>query len=486
MSVMAEPALIRIPYAPRKWAKRMHASFKRWSCIVLHRRAGKTTSELNHHQRYAMDDDLERARLEYLLPDAPKGQIDGLMAKRRIYWHVMPTLTQAKLVAWDMLKDIARPIPGVRFNNSELMVEYPNGHKVQLRGADDPDSLRGPGLRGLSLDEYSQIPGKAFDEVLSKALSDGLGYCIFSGTIQGKDQLYQVYQAAKNSDEWFSMWQDIDESLASESGPTITALLRAMEDDRKLVRDGIMTQAAFDQEWYLSPEAAIKGAIYGAEMAAARQAGRITRVPHDPALPVDTDWDLGVGDSTAIWFTQSLKTGEVRVIDYYENSGEGIEHYARMLRGDLPDMDKPALKAANARRKGYTYGKHWGPHDIAVKEFGTGKTRIETAANFGIKFEVTPRLTGNAGGEVEEGINAVRLLLPRCWFDEASTEDGRECLVHYRRDYNKRLDEFKPAPVHDWASHGADAFRGLAVRHQIPREKARQRQVEQPSTFAWG
>jgi phage terminase large subunit len=426
---------------------------------VLHRRAGKTTAVLNHHQRAAVDDAWEMARLRYLLPEAPEAHLRPLL-HRRVYWHVMPTLKQAKEVAWDMLKEFSGPIPGVRHNNSELTVLYPNGNKLKLVGADDPDSLRGPALSGLSLDEYSQIPGRTFGEVLSKALADHLGYAIFSGTIKGKDQLYDTYTAAKDNREWYAVWQDIDTSLATEAGPTITALRRAMEDDRNLVLQKVMTQAEYDQEWYLSPEAAIKGAIYGNEMAEARKAGRITRVPFDPALPVDTDWDLGIGDAMSCWFTQSLRSGEVRVIDYYEAQGEGIPHYAKMLRQKETDL-------------GYVYGKHWGPHDIAVRELGTGKTRLETFREHGFAFMVTPRLAPGNKGEVEEGINAVRLLLARCWFDETRCEAGLEALRHYRRDFNTRLDEFKAEPVHDWASHAADAFRGLAVRHQIPIEKKR-------------
>lgn len=462
---------VEVPYAPRLWARKMHASFKRWSALVLHRRAGKTTAILNHHQRAAMDDAWEMARLQHLLPGKTETFLRPLL-KRRVYWHVMPTVSQAKRVAWDMLKEFSAPIPGVKANNSELYVLYPNGNKVQLLGADDPDSLRGPALSGLSLDEYSQISGRAFGEVLSKALGDHLGYCIFAGTIKGKDQLYDIHESAKDNPEWYAAWQDIDKSLETESGPTITALVRALEDDRKLVRDGAMTQAEFDQEWYLSPEAAIKGAIYGVQLSEARTAGRITRVPYDPAMPVDTDWDLGVGDATAIWFSQSLRSGEVRVIDFYEASGEGIQHYAAMLK-------------ERSTSQGYVYGSHWAPHDIAVRELGTGKTRLETAREHGIKFSVTPRITGSDKGEVEEGINAVRLLLPRCWFDETRTDAGLEALRHYRRDFNLRLDEFKPTPVHDWASHAADAFRGLAVRHQVPRDKKRERQVEFPREYAW-
>src|SRR5689334_9421959 len=186
-----------IPYAPRQWAKKLHNSYKRWSSLVLHRRAGKTTAILNHHQRAAMDDNWERTRLRYLLPEATPSQIEALL-KRRIYWHVMPTLTQAKMVAWDILKDISNPIPGAKANNSELYITYPNGNKVYLKGADDPDSLRGPALSGLSLDEYSQIAKRVFGEILSKALGDHVGYCIWAGTLKGEDQLYDNYQAAKD------------------------------------------------------------------------------------------------------------------------------------------------------------------------------------------------------------------------------------------------------------------------------------------------
>lgn len=448
-----EKLRVEIPYAPRLWARHLHASFKRWSALVLHRRAGKTTAVLNHHQRAAMDDAWEMARLRYLLPQATESFLRPLL-KRRVYWHIMPTFKQAKLVAWDMLREFADPIPGIKPNVSELSITYPNGNKLQLIGADDPDSLRGPGLSGLSLDEYSQIPGNAFGEVLSKALGDHLGYAIFCGTIKGKDQLYQTYQTAKMNAEWYAVWQDIDLSLSTESGPTLTTLRRALEDDAQLVRQGVMTQAEYDQEWYLSPEAAIKGAFYVTQMAAAKKAGRITRVPYDASIPVDTDWDLGMDDLLTIWFSQSLRSGEVRLIDYYETADKG-----------LPQV------AADLREKPYSYGTHWAPHDIAVRELGTGKSRIEVARENGIKFQITPRLHGEKGFELTEGIKAVRLLLPRCWFDAETCDRGLEALRHYKSAWNQQLGQFTGTPLHDWASHGADSFRGLAVRHQIPREQ---------------
>lgn len=186
----------------------------------------------------------------------------------------------------------------------------------------------------------------------------------------------------------------------------------------------------------------VQGAIYAEAINQARVDGRITSVPYDPTLRVDTAWDLGVGDATAIWFTQSVGR-EIRVIDYYEADGEGLPHYAGVL-------DK----------RGYLYGTHLAPHDIQVREFGSGRSRIEVAASLGIKFEICPQIG------VEDGIHAVRMMFPRLWIDERKCKAGLEALSSYRREYNRRLGEFKATPVHDWSSHPADALRYLAVGHK--------------------
>ena len=223
-----------------------------------------------------------------------------------------------------------------------------------------------------------------------------------------------------------------------------------------------MTPVEYAQEFECSFEASVKGAIFAAELEQARASGRVGVVPYDPAMPVDTTWDLGVGDATSIWFSQSSPGGEVRLIDYYEASGEGLPHYADVL----------------ARRK-YTYGQHWAPHDIEVRELGTGKSRMEVARSLGIAFRTVPNIP------VEDGIHAARMLFPRCWFDAEKARVGLECLQHYRRDYNQRLNEFKATPVHDAASHGADAYRYLSVRHRTP--QAQPRFAEAPyRPSAWG
>ncbi len=437
--------VVEIPYKPRNWAKPFHESFKRFAAIVLHRRAGKTTGIINHHLRAGLNDDWEARRLQYLRPSLTAKDIQELVhpVGGRHYGHVMPTRVQAKMVVWDKLKHYALDT-GSKPNESELLLKLRNGNKIQLFGADDPDAMRGPAFSGLSFDEYSQQPQNIFSEVLSKALADHLGYAVFLGTIKGQDHLFKTHEAAKVSDDWFALWQDIDRSLATEDGITVQLLQQAMEDDRKLVSQNLMTQAEYDQEWYLSPEAAIRGAFYGPQMSKARQEGRISRVPYDPMLPVDTDWDLGI-DAMAVWFSQSSRSGDVRLVDYYEDIGGGLE-----------------LAIKTVREKPYIYGKHRGPHDIEVREISSGKTRRQIARGLGLNFDVTPKLG------VDEGITATQLFLSRCWFDEVHCKAGILALTTYRRTFNQRLSMFTATPVHDGASHGADAFRGLAVNYKTP------------------
>jgi hypothetical protein len=349
--------------------------------------------------------------------------------------YIAPTYAQGKTIALDYIQHYSRPIPGVTFNQSELRADYPNGGQIRIYGADSPDSLRGIYLDGCVLDEFGLMPPRIFSEVIRPALSDRQGWAFFIGTPAGKNQFYDIVQHAKVQPDWF-----FAEFKASQTGIIDPVELELARKD--------MTQDEYDQEYECSFEASVKGSIFAAELAAARAAGRVTSVPYDPVLPVDTDWDLGVGDSTSIWFTQSTRSGEVRVIDYYESSGEGLPFYRAILQA-----------------RGYTYGVHTAPHDIQVKELGSGRSRLETAQSLGIRFGVAPNIP------IEDGIHAARMLLPRCWFDATRCAKGLEALQHYRRDYNSRLNEFKAVPVHDWASHGADAFRYLAVRQQPPKEK---------------
>ncbi len=426
--------------------------------IVTH----NTVALINHHIRYAMDNNLERRRLKFLAPYLSDSDI-AVLLRGRNYGHVMPSYKQAKLVAWDMLKYYSGNIPGTKPNEQELSIRFPTGSKVQLFGADSPDSLRGPAFSGVSFDEFSQQDPKIFGEIISKALADHLGYSVWAGTIKGKDHLYTTWKKALlHPEKWLTRWQDIDRSLETESGPTIEMLRIALADDRDLVTQGIMTQSEYDQEWFLSTDASIQGAFFATELSKAVEEGRVTDVPHDPSLPVDTDWDLGMDDAMTLWFSQRTRGGVVRVIDYYENRGEGIPHYAQVMR-------------EKREKYGYTYGEHWAPHDVRVRELN-GKSRLETAALHGIRFQIVPDI-GFA-----DGIHSVRMVLPRCYFDKTKTEVGLNSLRHYRRKYNAALKEFYGAAVHDVHSHAADSFRGLSVRMQSPKDReARRDRHEQKS-----
>jgi hypothetical protein len=407
-----ETKVIEIDYEPRALQDTIHDGMDthRFGAVVCHRRFGKTVCAINHLQRAALECQNERPRFAY----------------------IGPTYTQAKGNVWDYLVHYSRPIPGIKVSISELSVTYPNGGQVRLFGADNPDSLRGFYFDGVVHDEYGLQPPRIFSEVIRPALSDRQGWALFLGTPNGKNQFYEVIQQAKADPTWFCA-----EFKASQTGIMAPEELIAARKD--------MTADEYAQEYECSFEAAVKGAIYASELEASRASGRVSVVPYDPVLPVDTDWDLGVGDSTAIWFSQSLRSGEVRVVDYYEQSGEGLPHYAQVLKD-----------------KGYTYGHHWAPHDIAVRELGSGRSRLETAATLGIRFNICPNIP------LEDGIHAARMLFPRCYFDTVRCKAGLEALQHYRRDYNSRLNEFKATPVHDWAEHGASAFRYLAVRHETP------------------
>lgn len=462
---------ITLPYAPRQWALSFHETFFRFLSIILHRRAGKTTAILNHHIRAGMDDEWEKRRLRFLRPSLTNAHLEEIIHPPggRHYGHVMPTRVQAKMVAWDKLKYYAAPLDG-KANEAELLYRLPNGNKVQLFGADDPDSMRGFGGSGLSFDEFSQQPSNIFSEVLSKALAERLGYAIFAGTIKGKDHLYKTYKAAQNSPGWFSIWQDIDKSLATESGITIQLLQQAMADDRELIAQGLMTQEEYEQEWYLSLEAAIKGAYYAAQLAKCRKEGRIRTVEYDPDYRVNTAWDLGYTDDSAIWFYQNIGP-EIHIIDFYKESGGTIEEV-------VEDRAEPGSLTKAVLSKGYRYGTHWLPHDAKAKTLASGgKSIVEKMAKyFGFdSLAIVPSLS------VQDGVQAARAVLGRCWFDETKCEDGLNALLHYRRKHDNKADAFSIKPVHDWASHPADAFRMLAIAEKRPEEQA---PAKPPDVFA--
>jgi phage terminase large subunit len=342
------------------------------------------------------------------------------------YAYIAPLYNQAKDIAWSYLKHYAQPLLAGPPNETELRVDLINGARIRLYGADNPDRLRGIYLDGVTLDEFGDMKPAIWTDVLRPALSDRQGWATFIGTPKGKNGFWDIWQSALREEGWFSLMLK-----ASETG-----LIRAeeLEDARKQ-----MGEDQYAQEYECSFDAAIQGAYYADAIRRAEAESRIGRIPIDRGIPVHTAWDLGISDSTAIWFIQCVAK-ERRLIDYYEGSGVGLDHYAKVLTD-----------------RGYTYGQHYFPHDIAVKELGSGKSRFDTLKGLGITAEV------GIASNVEDGINATRRLLDQCWIDNERCARGLEALKSYRREYDDKLKDWKNRPLHDWSSHGADALRTFAT-----------------------
>jgi len=396
-------------YEPRDHQLELHRSLKRFNVLVAHRRFGKTVFAIGLLLRRAGKCKLEAPRFAYIAP----------------YYR------QAKVVAWDYLKRFAADLPGAVCHETELRCDLGNGARITLYGADFPDRLRGLYLDGVVLDEYAQMDPRVWSEVIRPALADRKGWALFIGTPMGRNAFCELYERARADPAWFAALYK-----ASESG--------VIDAEELAASHAAMSEEEYAQEFECSFTAAIAGAYYAKLMADAEAEGRIGRVPWEPALPVHTAWDLGYSDGTAIWFCQ-LHGQEVRLIDFYECSGVGVDHYVRQLR-----------------QKPYVYGRHILPHDAQVHEWGAGKTRVATLQGLGI----FPRVL-DAGG-IEDGINEVRKLLPRCRFDAGNCVRGLEALRHYRTAWDARRRTFASEPRHDWSSHAADAFRYLAVGQ--PRE----------------
>jgi hypothetical protein len=352
------------------------------------------------------------------------------------YFYLFPTYAQAKKVLWDGRDREGFPFMGhfpreiiKAKNETELRVELINGSAVQLIGTDNIDSVMGTNPVGCVFSEFAMQDPRAWD-FMRPILRENGGWAVFDYTPRGKNHGYSLYQMARSNPEWFAEVLTIDQ----------TGAINASDVDKE--RQEGMSEELIQQEYYCSFEGVQVGAYYGKQLQAAENDGRIGRVPYETELGVETWWDLGIGDSTAIWFTQSVGR-EIRVIDYLEAAGEGLAFYAKKLQ------EKP-----------YVYSSHHAPHDIQVRELGSGRSRKEIAQSLGIVFQVVPNI------KVEDGIEAARSILSRCWFDLSKCQRGLDALASYHKAYDDKLKDWKSYPQHDWSSHGADAFRYLAVGHK--------------------
>jgi hypothetical protein len=385
------------------------------ACCVWHRRCGKDSFSL---------------------------QLGAIGTQERVgtYWHMLPTLNQARKVVWDGIDKEGRRMIDQAFpkelrestNESDMKIKFKNGSVWQCVGSDNYDSLVGTNPVGVVMSEYSVADPRAWD-FIRPILSENGGWAVFIYTPRGKNHGYRLYQNALESENWFCSLLTIEDTFRDDARtqPVITK-----EDYLDEINSGMDPQLAA-QEYMCSFDAGLFGAYYTEQLKMAK----VGDYPWNPNKPVHTFWDLGLRDATAIWFAQESNDGDaINVIDYWEESNVPLVDWMRRIR-EAP----------------YTYGVHVGPHDIKRRDYTTGKSYLSTAAEMGVDFEVCPDIG------LRQGIDASKSFLPRVRFNADTTSKGYDALVNYRREYNDKLQVFMDRPLHDWASHGADAFRVMSI-----------------------
>ena len=411
-----------IPYEPRKQFVEFHERRQRFSSLVCHRRMGKTVACVGDLTAKALYTKKKNARFAY----------------------VAPFYRQAKDVAWTYLKEMTESV-SVKVREADLRVELPNGAWITLYGADNPDALRGLYFDGIILDEFGDCRPSLWAEVVLPTLMDRKGWAVFIGTPKGKNHFYHINERSKKEDSWYHMT-----CKASQSG-----LLD--ENDLQEMRSQ-MSDDQYEQEMECSFDAAVQGTYYASIISQMEKDQKI--LPdgpmYDPTQPVFASADLGFTDSTAWWFWQLAPDG-IAVIDYEEDHGQPLAFYMDMLD------EKP-----------YEYETIWLPHDAKAKSLQTGRSTIEQFLERDYPAQIVPKLS------VQDGIEASRLILPKCHINGTFCYDGVEALRAYRRTYSEVTKSYGKSPVHDWASNGADSFRGLALVTseylQVRTEKGKVRQ----------
>lgn len=404
MGEVEEVQRVIIPYKPRPAQLQIHEAVDQHRFVVgvAHRRMGKTVAALNQ---------LIKSSLE-----------NGQQSPR--YAYIAPTYGQAKRVAWDYLTHFVRPL-NAEANITELRVDF-LGRRIQLFGSDNPDSLRGQYFDGVVLDEIGDQNPKIWNEIIRPSLSDRKGYCLFIGTPKGNNHFKDLFDRADKEEGWAAL-----EFKASET--------KLIDEEELLSARKEMGDDKFNQEFECSFNAAVEGSYYGKIIGELEEKNRMCEITRDDLCQTYVAWDLGMGDSTALWVAQNAGQ-EVRLMDYVENHGQGLDWYVNWLKDNKWETAEQLL-----------------PHDVAVRELGTGKSRLEVLRESGLNVKVLPRLS------VDDGIQSVRRLLPRCWFNIPQVKQGLDCLRNYRREHDEKRNVFFDKPLHDWASHGSDSFRYLAL-----------------------
>lgn len=362
--------------------------------------------------------------------------------------YVYPTLVMGRENLWDGIgsdgfrykEHIPEKIRASKPNDTLMKMPIVNGSLFQIGGSDRPDSLRGGNPKLFIFSEWAEQDPYTWD-VVEPILKENGGIAVFNTTPKGDNHARALFEYAKNNPLWHVELLTAKDTKLWTPQQLEDILKDIIKRFEAMGRSQSEAEAYFEQEYMCSFKSPVIGSYYGDNIRKAEAENRVTIVPKNDSIQVNTAWDLGIDDSMTIWFYQTVGQ-EIHIIDYYENSGEGLAHYAMKLQ-----------------EKSYVYGHHFAPHDIAVRELGTGKSRLEIAKSLGIRFETAPNLP------IDDGINAARALFSRCWFDKDKCSRGINALKNYRKEWDEKNKVFRTTPKHDWASHGADAFRVLGLSY---------------------
>lgn len=403
----AETPTAIIPYLPRPHFRALHNSTKRWIFIVAHRRAGKTVALVNQLIRAALSNPRRHPPPRYA--------------------YLASSFEQAKDLCWNYLKHYAGNYPGVRFLEGELTVIFPSGATIRLYGGGQAyERIRGIYLDGAVLDEYPMLHSRAWTSVVRPTLADYRGFAVISGTSNGDDHFHAVKLRAEDD----SSWDVFDIKITDTHEDALT-----YDEQAELTRD--MPADEYAREMLNAFDAPVEGAYYTEAMNVLQSQKRVTSVPVDLSASLITGWDIGIHDFTSIWVFQIVGK-ELHFVDYIEERGQKGPHFIDLL-------DK------RAKSWGVSFKAHILPHDVEAHEWGSGDSRRTTLMD----ATPTPILTAPRVNDAD-GISAVRGVLGVSWFDEHRCRRGLARLRGYKRS------KFG-TPVHDDASHGADAMKSVAT-----------------------
>ncbi len=383
--------------------------------------------------------------------------IKAALKKPGVYYYIFPTYSQGRKVIWDSLTNT-----GERFlsyvpdeviegtNSQEMKIRFRNGSLLQLVGSDNYDSLMGTNPRGVVFSEYALQDPRCY-QYIRPILTANDGWALFISTPRGKNHLWELYQIAQHSPDWFAYKLTIED--------TQHIPLSEIEKEKQ---DGIMSDDLIQQEYYTSFDMGVEGSYYSKYLDRLRVKGQIGMIPWESSFKVNVAFDIGVRDSTCLIFYQIVGQ-TIRIIDCYSNSKVGLEHYIKIIR-----------------QKDYIYGHFIAPHDIKVQEFGSGITRLEKARQLGINFTIAPDVS------IEDGIEAVRSAFAKMWVDEVGCKELLKALENYRQEYDIKKKVYKSHPLHDWSSHYADAMRYLCISLPKTKDGMTQQDVDRLKVEALG